>query len=75
MGRWVGGWVGWVGLGGGDALSTDPRLTPSGRLVTYKLLLLLCYTVLHRLAKINGVPQGTLLGPTLSLHGHDQRPV
>jgi hypothetical protein len=39
---WVG-WVGWFGLGGlgwvggwlggGDALSTDPRLTPSGRLV------------------------------------------
>jgi hypothetical protein len=25
---WLGGW-----LGGGDALSTDPRLTPSGRLV------------------------------------------
>jgi hypothetical protein len=32
---WVGGWVvGW--LGGGDALSTDPRLTPSGRLVWFK---------------------------------------
>jgi hypothetical protein len=28
VGRWVGG-----SLGGGDALSTDPRLTPSGRLV------------------------------------------
>jgi hypothetical protein len=46
MGGWVfGGWgvVGWLGgdwvglggvwVGGGDALSTDPRLTPSGRLV------------------------------------------
>ena len=32
MGGWVGGW-----LGGGDALSTDPRLTPSGRLVRYKI--------------------------------------
>jgi hypothetical protein len=36
---WVGGlgWVGWGGLGGGDALSTDPRLTPSGCLVRFKV--------------------------------------
>jgi hypothetical protein len=27
--------VGWV-VGWGDALSTDPRLTPSGRLVRFK---------------------------------------